>query len=233
MSASPALSKYCGGELSLEVERRLDYTTEDLKDLVESIKEALQELRVKLDLGSDVEVKEGSVVGKRALLKIAAISVNISQHEDAVNQIADANRKLEMLLAGNLRNETLRKRTFEGKLSGLLKNVTWMDYEQVFVTAKPENSSAVYDDGWDGSASYDGNPSLHALGVLLMEVMLWKSIYDFWDDVKSKYSHTPAHVFLNIRSDNGFRAPQVSWSVLDSPAVRLTETPLSTASNAT
>lgn len=80
-----------------------------------------------------------------------------------------------------------------------------VEYEQVFVTTKPENSSAVYDDGWDDSASYDGNPSLHALGVLLMEVMLWKSIYDFWDDVKSKYSHTPAHVFLNIRSDNGFR----------------------------
>lgn len=80
-----------------------------------------------------------------------------------------------------------------------------VDYEPVFVTTKPENSSAVYDDGWDGSASYDGNPSLHALGVLLMEVMLWQSIYDFWDDVKSKYSHTPAHVFLNIRSDNGFR----------------------------
>ncbi|EFY99832.1 mitochondrial ATP synthase gamma subunit-like protein [Metarhizium robertsii] len=383
-------------KISLEVERRLDYTTEDFKDLVENIKEALQELRVKLDLGSDMEVKEGSVVGKRALLKIAAIAVNVSQHEDAVNKIADANRKLEMLLAGNLRNETLQRRTFEGKLSGLLKIVTWSiynalrpslpcscaqshnvhlglpvlplicidqdvektvrkldfhvtfanepqrfrdqshttwaweeagnqregklirpednlaefpqlsnlcesfsmkpqsaiygyiadasanppskfgvyyptssdnsdtcltvslsslldqspgppplswrhriaavvaaslphlhgtpwippklaskdvyfirrhgkaDYEQVFVTTKPENSSAVYDDGWDDSASYDSNPSLHALGVLLMEVMLWKSIYDFWDDVKSKYSHTPALVFLNIRSDNGF-----------------------------
>lgn len=80
-----------------------------------------------------------------------------------------------------------------------------VEYDQVFVTTKPENSSAVYDGGGDDSASYDGNPSLHALGVLLMEVMLWKSIYDFWDDVKSKYSHTPAHVFLNIRSDNGFR----------------------------
>ncbi|KFG87271.1 hypothetical protein MANI_012648 [Metarhizium anisopliae] len=398
-------------KISLEVERRLDYTTEDFKDLVESIKEALQELRVKLDLGSDMEVKEGSVVGKRALLKIAANAVNISQHEDAVNKIADANRKLEMLLVGNLRNETLRKRTFGGKLSGLLQTVTrsiynalrlslpcgcaqshsvhlglpvlpligkgqdvertvrkldfhvtfanepqrfrdqshttwaWeevllrmlelprenkrkqpvhvrptpkakglnlskrrvgfaedatprlqdltlqaanhgegelirpegdlaefpqlsnlcesfnrkpqsaiygyiadgsanpspkfkiyyptssnnsdpcltipskltskdvyfirrhrkVEYDQVFVTTKPENSSAVYDGGGDDSASYDGNPSLHALGVLLMEVMLWKSIYDFWDDVKSKYSHTPAHVFLNIRSDNGFR----------------------------
>ncbi|KAF5137019.1 hypothetical protein E5D57_000794 [Metarhizium anisopliae] len=436
-------------KISLEVERRLDYTTEDFKDLVEGIKEALQELRVKLDLGSDMEVKEGSVVGKRVLLKIAAIAVNISQHEDAVSKIADANKKLEMLLTGNLRNETLRKRTFEGKLSGFLQSVTWniynalrlslscscaqshsvhlglpvlplickdqdvektvrkldfhvtfanepqrfrdqshttwaweevllrmlecprenkrkqpvhvrpiskakrlylskrkvgfaedttpslqdltlqasnqgdrelirpednlaefpqlsnlcesfsmkpqsaiygyiadgsanpppkfgvyyptssdnsdtcltvslsslldqsprppplswrhriaavvaasllllhgtpwipsklaskdvyfirrhgkVEYEQVFVTTKPENSSAVYDDGWEDSASYDGNPSLHAFGVLLMEVMLWKSIYDFWDDVKSKYSHTPAHVFLNIRSDNGFR----------------------------
>ncbi|KAG8409975.1 hypothetical protein J3458_019047 [Metarhizium acridum] len=81
-----------------------------------------------------------------------------------------------------------------------------VEYDQVFVTTKlADNSSAVNDGGWDDSASYDGNPSLHVLGVLLMKVMLWKSIYDFWDDVKSKYSHTPAHVFLNIRSDDGFR----------------------------
>lgn len=42
--------------VSLEVERRLDYTAADFKDLAIDMMEALQDLRMKLDLGSDMEV---------------------------------------------------------------------------------------------------------------------------------------------------------------------------------
>jgi hypothetical protein len=81
-----------------------------------------------------------------------------------------------------------------------------VEYDQVFVTKKLSNDvSAATDTSSDDSDNYDGNPSLHALGVLLMELMLWKSIHDFWDDVNLRYSQTPAQVLLNIRSVNGFR----------------------------
>lgn len=87
-----------------------------------------------------------------------------------------------------------------------------VEYDKVFVAKKSADEVSVeHDTSWD-SDNYDGNPSLHALGVLLMEVMLWKSIHGFWDDVNPKYSHTPAQVLLNIRSDHGFKRTS---SVLD------------------
>ncbi|KAH6972588.1 hypothetical protein EDB80DRAFT_758082 [Ilyonectria destructans] len=387
-------------KIRLEVERRLDHTAGDFEHLVRDMKEVLKELGVKLHIGPDMKVKvDESAIGKRNAVKFAVtIALSFSQHEDAVNRIADANRKLETPLVGNLRNETLRAQASKGHLFSLMQAVTWsihkalrlslscscasshgvnlglttprlisrgqdvesivrkldfhlafvnqpqdlkgkgnahntwtwdederesirsedgskeppplpdlcdtfskrqsrtprgihsyitdgsakfprtfgvyclessddsdtflavslrdlldqkvkpaslsrrhgiaaiaaasilnlhgtpwipvkltskdlyfiqrhgkVEYDKVFVAKKSADEVSVeHDTSWD-SDNYDGNPSLHAPGVLLMEVMLWKSIHDFWDDVNPKYSHTPAQVLLNIRSDHGFK----------------------------
>ncbi|RYP70422.1 hypothetical protein DL771_005463 [Monosporascus sp. 5C6A] len=116
-------------KIRLEVERRLDHTATDFKGLMKDMLEALQELRIKLDLESDMNVKKDeSTAGKREVLKFAAIVLKISQREGAINKIADTNRKLERLLAGNLRNEPIRKQSSKGQLFSLLQAVTWSIY---------------------------------------------------------------------------------------------------------
>ncbi|KAH7310915.1 hypothetical protein B0I35DRAFT_439882 [Stachybotrys elegans] len=116
-------------KIRLEVDRRLNYTAGDFRDLVKDLMEALQELRIKLDLGSDMEVqKDESTVGKREVLKFVAIALTVTQHEDAVAKIADTNRKLETLLQGNLRNETFRTQTSKSSLFSLLQAVSWSIY---------------------------------------------------------------------------------------------------------
>ncbi|RYP19185.1 hypothetical protein DL765_003500 [Monosporascus sp. GIB2] len=127
--AEPFGPLWLDDKIRLEVERRLDYTATDFKGLVKDMIEALQELRIKLDLGSDRKViKDESIAGKRELLKSVAIALRFSQHEDAVNKIANTNRKLERLLAGNLRNEPIRKRSSKRRLFSLLQAVTWSIY---------------------------------------------------------------------------------------------------------
>ncbi|RYO82530.1 hypothetical protein DL766_007584 [Monosporascus sp. MC13-8B] len=127
--AEPFGTLWQDDKIRLEVERRLDHTATDFEGLVKDMMEALQELRIKLDLGSGTRViKDESTAGKREVLKFAAIALKISQHEDAVNKIADTNQKLERLLAGNLRNEPIRKQSSKGRLFSLLQAVAWSIY---------------------------------------------------------------------------------------------------------
>ncbi|RWA11650.1 hypothetical protein EKO27_g3446 [Xylaria grammica] len=91
------------------VERRLDHTLKDFKALVHSMKEAVEEIRSKLGLGQDFEIRiDDGPIGKRDMIKIA---LQFSTHEDSLKRLADTNQKLDLMMAGNLRNEPYRKDT--------------------------------------------------------------------------------------------------------------------------
>ncbi|KAI0546406.1 hypothetical protein F4679DRAFT_557803 [Xylaria curta] len=104
------------------VERRLDHTLKDFKTLVYSMKEAVEEIRSKLGLGPDFEIRidEGSI-GKRDMIKIA---LQFSTHEESLKRLADINQKLDLMMTGNLRNEPHRKVRSQAKLFNLLQAVS-------------------------------------------------------------------------------------------------------------
>ncbi|KAI1746748.1 hypothetical protein F4782DRAFT_544038 [Xylaria castorea] len=80
------------------VERRLDHTLKDFKALVYSMKEAVEEIRSKLGLGPDFEIRiDDGPIGKRDMIKIAL---------------------------QNLRNEPYRKVRSQEKLFNLLQAVS-------------------------------------------------------------------------------------------------------------
>ncbi|KAI0913261.1 hypothetical protein F4823DRAFT_578687 [Ustulina deusta] len=104
------------------VERRLDHTLKDFKVLVQSMKEAVEEIRSKLGLGPDFEIKiDDGAIGKREMIKIA---LQFSTHEDSLKRLADINQKLDLMMTGNLRNEPYRKVRSQEKLFSLLQAVS-------------------------------------------------------------------------------------------------------------
>ncbi|KAF2972357.1 hypothetical protein GQX73_g1353 [Xylaria multiplex] len=123
------------------VERRLDHTLKDFKALVHSMKETVEETRLKLGLGPDFEVApqvssdcegvpvssakklkqikiDDGPIGKRDMVKIA---LQFSTHEDSLKIMADINQKLDLMMTGNLRNEPYRKVQSQEKLFNLLQ----------------------------------------------------------------------------------------------------------------
>ncbi|KAI0541364.1 hypothetical protein GGR58DRAFT_456810 [Xylaria digitata] len=104
------------------VERRLDHTLKDFKALVHSMKETVEEIRLKLGLGLDFEIKiDDGPIGKRDMIKIA---LQFSTHEDSLKRLADINQKLDLMMTGNLRNEPYRKVRSQEKLFNLLQAVS-------------------------------------------------------------------------------------------------------------
>ncbi|GAW15034.1 hypothetical protein ANO14919_044420 [Xylariales sp. No.14919] len=104
------------------VERRLDHTLKDFKALVYSMKEAVEEIRSKLGLGQDFEIRiDDGPIGKRDMIKIA---LQFSTHEDSLKRLADTNQKLDLMMAGNLRNEPYRKVGSQEKLFNLLQAIS-------------------------------------------------------------------------------------------------------------
>ncbi|KAJ2983179.1 hypothetical protein NUW58_g6293 [Xylaria curta] len=104
------------------VEQRLDHTLNDFKALALSMNEAVEEIRSKLSLGSDFELKiDDGAIGKKDIIKIA---IQFSTHEDSLKRLADINQKLDLLMTGNLRNEAYRKVCIPEKLFNLLQTVS-------------------------------------------------------------------------------------------------------------
>ncbi|TGJ79461.1 hypothetical protein E0Z10_g9299 [Xylaria hypoxylon] len=104
------------------VERRLDHTLKDFKALVQSMKEAVEEIRSKLGLGLNFEVRiDDGPIGKRDMIKIA---LQFSTHEDSLKTLGDINQKLDLMMTGNLRNEPYRKVRSQDKLFNLLQAVS-------------------------------------------------------------------------------------------------------------
>ncbi|KAI1820533.1 hypothetical protein F4861DRAFT_54467 [Xylaria intraflava] len=108
--------------LQVLVERRLDHTLGDFKALVHSMKDSVYEIRSKLGLGSNFEIRidDGSI-GKRDMIMIA---LQFSTHEDSLRRLADTNQKLDMMITGNLRNEPYRRARSQEKLFNLLQSVS-------------------------------------------------------------------------------------------------------------
>ncbi|KAI0096018.1 hypothetical protein GGR51DRAFT_52355 [Nemania sp. FL0031] len=104
------------------VERRLDHTLKDFKALVYSMQEAVEEIRLKLGLGPNCEIRiEDGAIGKRDMIKIA---LQFSTHEDALKRLSGMNQKLDLMMAGNLRNEPYRKVRSQEKLFSLLQAIS-------------------------------------------------------------------------------------------------------------
>ncbi|KAI0453847.1 hypothetical protein F5B21DRAFT_478081 [Xylaria acuta] len=104
------------------VEGRLDHTLKDFKALIHSMKEAVEEIRLKLGLAPDFEIRIGDgPIGKRDMIKIA---LQFSTHEDSLKRLADTNQKLDLMMTGNLRNEPYRKVRSQKKLFNLLQAVS-------------------------------------------------------------------------------------------------------------
>ncbi|KAI0201302.1 hypothetical protein F4808DRAFT_426014 [Astrocystis sublimbata] len=104
------------------VERRLDHTLKDFKALVHSMKETVEEIRLKLGLGPGFEIKlDDGPLGKRDMIKIA---LQFSTHEDSLKRLSEINQKLDLMMAGNLRNEPYRKVRSQENLFNLLQSVS-------------------------------------------------------------------------------------------------------------
>ncbi|KAI0801634.1 hypothetical protein GGR55DRAFT_469519 [Xylaria sp. FL0064] len=104
------------------VERRLDHTLKDFEALVRSMNEAVEEIRSKLGLGRDFEMRiDDGPIGKRDMIKIA---LQFSTHEASLKRLADINQKLDLMMTGNLRNEPYRKVRSQDRLFSLLQAVS-------------------------------------------------------------------------------------------------------------
>ncbi|KAI0438563.1 hypothetical protein F4803DRAFT_534540 [Xylaria telfairii] len=104
------------------IERRLDHTLKDFKALVHSMEEAVEEIRSKLGLGPDCEIRiNDGPIGKRDMIKIA---LQFSTHEEALKRLSDINQKLDLIMTGNLRNEPYRKVRSQEKLFNLLQAIS-------------------------------------------------------------------------------------------------------------
>ncbi|KAI1179692.1 hypothetical protein F4777DRAFT_531444 [Nemania sp. FL0916] len=109
-------------DIKARVERRLDHTLEDFEAQVYFMKGAVEELRSKLCLSTDLQVKiNDEPMSKRDMVKIA---VQFSTHEDSLKRLAETNQKLDLLMNGNLRNEPYRKVHSQEKLFDLLQAVS-------------------------------------------------------------------------------------------------------------
>ncbi|KAI0474347.1 hypothetical protein F4859DRAFT_482758 [Xylaria cf. heliscus] len=104
------------------VEQRLDHTLKDFKALVHSMEEAVEEMRLKLGLGADYQIRiDDGLIGKRDMVKIA---LQFSTHEESLKRLSDINQKLDLMMTGNLRNEPYRKVGSQAKLYNLLQAVS-------------------------------------------------------------------------------------------------------------
>ncbi|KAI1365123.1 hypothetical protein F5Y08DRAFT_328246 [Xylaria arbuscula] len=91
------------------IERRLDHTMKDFRVLIYSMRQAVEEMRVKLGLESNLQIKVNTEpISKREMIKIA---LQFSTHETSLNRIADINQKLDLMIVGNLRNEPYLSRS--------------------------------------------------------------------------------------------------------------------------
>ncbi|KAI1158758.1 hypothetical protein F5B18DRAFT_656343 [Nemania serpens] len=66
-------------DIKAPAERRLDHTLENFQAQVHSMKEAVEEIRLKLGLGPIIRIDDGPI-GKREMIKIAA---QFFTHEDS------------------------------------------------------------------------------------------------------------------------------------------------------
>ncbi|KAI1321527.1 hypothetical protein F5Y16DRAFT_405201 [Xylariaceae sp. FL0255] len=120
--AEPFGSLWQNPDIRVLVERRLDHTQDTFEALVSSMKETLEELMFKLDLGPNCEIKVGDgMLGKRDMIKIA---MQFTTHEDSLKRLSEMNQKLHMLMDGNVRNASHRSAPSQVALFNVLQKVS-------------------------------------------------------------------------------------------------------------
>ncbi|KAJ3574123.1 hypothetical protein NPX13_g4473 [Xylaria arbuscula] len=120
--ADPFGSLWQNPDIKTLVDRRLDHTLKDFEALIYSMKEEVEGIRIKLGLWPDFKIRvKTRTIAKRDIIKIA---LQFSTHEASLEKIADINRKLDLMIASNRRNELNRKVQSPERLLSLLQTLS-------------------------------------------------------------------------------------------------------------